>query len=76
MNGPVPGRTSRRTPVVSVIVPTLNRPAELGQALASIAGQDGVDLTEIEVIVVNDGGGTPVEPVIAAARQRVWRSDS
>lgn len=55
--------------MVSVIVPTLNRPVELGQALASVTGQDGVDLAEIEVIVVNDGGA-PVDPVIAAAEDR------
>ncbi|MGH3979787.1 MAG: glycosyltransferase family 2 protein [Pseudonocardiaceae bacterium] len=56
-------------PLLSVIVPTLNRPVELGQALASIAGQYSVDLTELEVIVVNDGG-TPIDPVITAARER------
>ncbi len=60
---------SRVIPLVRVIVPTLNRPVELGQALASIAGQQGVDLAEVEVIVVNDGG-TPVEAVIAEARDR------
>lgn len=55
--------------MVSVIVPTLNRPVELGQALASIAGQRGIDLGELEVIVVNDGG-TPIEAVIADARDQ------
>jgi glycosyltransferase involved in cell wall biosynthesis len=56
-------------PLVSVIVPTLNRPVELGQALASITAQQGIDLGELEVIVVNDGG-TPIDSVIAAARER------
>lgn len=60
---------SRVIPLVSVVVPTLNRPAELGQALASITAQRGVDLTEVEVIVVNDGGA-PVESVVCAARER------
>lgn len=55
--------------VVSVIVPTCNRLTELGEALGSIAGQQGVDLAEIEVIVVNDGG-KPIGRVIAAARER------
>ncbi|MGH3825869.1 MAG: glycosyltransferase family 2 protein, partial [Pseudonocardiaceae bacterium] len=55
--------------VVSVVVPTRNRPVHLGQALASIAGQHGVDPTEIEVIVVNDGG-RPIGGVITAARER------
>lgn len=60
---------NRVIPLVSVIVPTLDRPAELGQALASITAQRGVDLTEVEVIVVNDGGA-PVEAVVCAARER------
>jgi glycosyltransferase involved in cell wall biosynthesis len=60
---------NRVVPLVSVVVPTLNRPVELGQALASITAQQGVGLAEVEVIVVNDGG-TPVEAVIAAARER------
>lgn len=56
-------------PMVSVIVPTLNRPVELRQALASIAGQVGIDVSDLEVIVVNDGGA-PINPVIAEARDR------
>lgn len=60
---------NRVIPLVSVIVPTLNRPAELGQALASITAQQGVDLAEVEVIVVNDGGAL-VEAVVSAARER------
>jgi len=60
---------NRVIPLVSVIVPTLNRPDELGQALASITAQQDIDLAEVEVIVVNDGG-TGVEAVIAAARER------
>lgn len=60
---------SRRTPLVSVIVPTLNRPVELGQALASITGQQGIDFAELEVIVVNDGG-TSIENVITTARDQ------
>ena len=60
---------SGRGPVVSVIVPTLNRPDELAQALSSITAQRGLDLREIEVIVVNDGG-TPIDHVVAAARDQ------
>ena len=40
-------------PIVTVIVPTKDRPQPLAQALASIAGQE---LRDIEVVVVNDGG--------------------
>ena len=54
-------------PQVSVIVPTLDRPVELGHALASVVGQQGIDRGELEVIVVNDGGA-PIEAVIAEAR--------
>jgi glycosyltransferase involved in cell wall biosynthesis len=60
---------NRVSPLVSVIVPTLNRPIELGQALASITAQRDVDLAEVEVLVVNDGG-TPVEAVVCEARER------
>lgn len=54
--------------VVSVIVPTLNRPVALSPAVASIAGQQSIDLAEIEVIIVNDGG-QPIDHVIAATRE-------
>lgn len=39
--------------VVSVIVPTKDRPLELREALASISRQD---VDQIEVVIVNDGG--------------------
>jgi glycosyltransferase involved in cell wall biosynthesis len=55
--------SSGRRPVVSVIIPTLDRPLLLDAALGSVAGQQvGGD---VEVIVVNDGG-TPVTPVVRA----------
>jgi hypothetical protein len=48
-------------PVVSVIVPTRNRPVELAAALRSIAGQNAS--VPVEVVVVNDGG-RDVRPVL------------
>ncbi len=51
-----------RTPTVSVIIPTYNRPDRLRTALASVFAQDYQDF---QIIVINDGA-TPVEPVIAA----------
>ncbi|ORT53590.1 glycosyltransferase family 2 protein [Frankia sp. KB5] len=60
---------SRTGPLVSVIVPTLNRPVELGQALASITAQQGIDLGELEAIVINDGGMS-IDTVITDARDR------
>lgn len=58
---------SRVRPLVSVIVPTLNRPAELVQALASVTDQQDLDQGEVEVVVVNDGGAC-IDAAIAAAR--------
>ena len=46
-------RNNRDDPMVSVIIPTYNRPQLLNEALASVAQQTYRDL---EVIVVNDGG--------------------
>lgn len=51
-----------RTPKVSVIIPTYNRPDRLRTALASVLAQEYRDF---QIIVINDGA-TPVEPVIAA----------
>jgi hypothetical protein len=59
----------------SVIVPTFNRPAQLGEALTSIAGQRHIDLADVEVIVVNDGG-CPVQEVIDQARLGGLRVES
>ena len=54
-----------KPPMVSVIVPTYNRPERLRQALESVQAQQYQDF---EVIVVNDGT-TPVEPVVAQLNQ-------
>jgi GT2 family glycosyltransferase/2-polyprenyl-3-methyl-5-hydroxy-6-metoxy-1,4-benzoquinol methylase/tetratricopeptide (TPR) repeat protein len=51
-----------RAPMVSVIIPTHNRPDRLRTALASVIAQEYRDF---QIIVVNDGA-TPVESVIAA----------
>ena len=50
-----------KNPLVSVIVPTFNRPAMLRDALASIAAQT---YAPIEIIVVNDAG-VDVEGVVS-----------
>lgn len=54
-------------PVVSLIMPTYNRPDSLPEALESIAKQTFKD---IEVIVVNDGG-CDVDYVIEAAAENI-----
>jgi hypothetical protein len=52
--GGVPPQTEEDAiPLVSVVLPTRNRPSGLAQALESIAAQD---YPAIQVIVVNDGG--------------------
>jgi glycosyltransferase involved in cell wall biosynthesis len=69
-------------PKVSVLIRTMNRPARLRQALASCANQTYPNL---EVVVIEDGGGRAGEPVAAefgdrldvryrATGQRVGRS--
>lgn len=59
-------------PLVSVIVPTCNRPALLRDALASLAGQS---YTRWEAIVVNDGGEDPPLPEALASRATYLRLD-
>jgi len=61
IRSPAPSSGSR--PLISLIIPTLDRPRLLNAALGSVAGQDmGGD---VEVIVVNDGGPS-VAPVVCA----------
>lgn len=55
-----------RSPKVSVIIPTCNRPEFLSEALLSVFSQTYMD---IEVIVVNDGG-TEVESIIASLNKK------
>lgn len=47
--------SSAPAPLLSVIVPTTNRPHRLRRALRSVADQADVDLAEVEVLVINDG---------------------
>ena len=56
-------------PLVSVIVPTYNRPALLRHTLVSVAGQQDIAAGDVEVIVVNDGGCDVELPVVAAAER-------
>ena len=62
---PAPGlRPLSREPLVSVIVPTRNRPAMLRDALHSILNQT---YQNREIVVANDGG-EPVAPVLQSMR--------
>jgi glycosyltransferase involved in cell wall biosynthesis len=55
------------TPLISVVVPTYNRPGPLRHALSSIAAQREVPGT-VETVIVNDGG-TDVTAVADEARE-------
>lgn len=56
-------------PLISVIIPTLRRPARLWEALKSVGTQT---YPAVEAIVVNDGG-LPVEEIIDRARRTLNR---
>ncbi|ULA63108.1 MAG: Glycosyltransferase [Nitrospira sp.] len=58
-------QTINRAPMVTVIIPTYNRPDRLRTALASVLDQDYRD---VQIVVVNDGA-MPVEAVIVAVNQ-------
>ncbi len=55
-------------PEISVIVPTYNRPKELGRALGALARQKHASF---EVIVVDDGGRAPVDMLCAGFAPRL-----
>lgn len=66
---------AERRPLVSIIVPTHNRPVMLARAVASLLAQTVRDL---EVLVIDDGGRDP-SPVLAGfgdARVRLHRLPS
>jgi glycosyltransferase involved in cell wall biosynthesis len=54
-------------PSFSVVVPTFERPRQLADCLAALAALD-YPRDRLEVIVVDDGGSAPLEPVVAALR--------
>ncbi|MFF0546716.1 MULTISPECIES: glycosyltransferase family 2 protein [Nocardia] len=51
--------------MISIIIPTFNRPGPLHRALRSLTRQE---LTDFEVIVVDDGGHLPARPVVDSWR--------
>lgn len=57
-------------PVVSVIVPTYDRPEHLAGCLESLAALEWPP-ARYEVIVVDDGGHSPLDGVIAPFRNRI-----
>ena len=57
-------RSQSTRPLVSVIVPTFNRPEMLKETIASIEAQS---YSPIEILVINDGG-LEIEPLLAGLR--------
>jgi len=57
-------------PFCSIVVPTHARPAQLRECLAALAELD-YPREQLEVIVVDDGGGIPLEPVLEPFRDRI-----
>jgi glycosyltransferase involved in cell wall biosynthesis len=57
-------------PTVSVIIPTYNRPDALRSCLNALCSLD-YPSTNLEVIVVDDGGDVPLEPVIESAHENL-----
>ena len=54
----------------SVVVPTFGRPGALARCLAALGELDH-DAGRLEVIVVDDGGGTSLDAVLAPVRERL-----
>ncbi|NLG26766.1 MAG: glycosyltransferase [Chloroflexi bacterium] len=57
-------------PLISVIVPTYRRPERLARCLRALADQ-GPNCPAFEALVVDDGGGLPLEPVLAPLRDHL-----
>ena len=57
-------------PFCSVIIPTHRRPDQLSECLSVLAALD-YPADRFEVIVVDDGGGIPLQPVVAPFRDRI-----
>ena len=45
------------SPLVSIVIPTLDRPAALARALASVLAQRGLEPAALEVVVVDNSAG-------------------
>lgn len=56
--------------MISIVIPTYDRPAALARCLDGVAAMTGAS-TDLEVIVVNDGGETPSGPALERVRQRL-----
>lgn len=57
-------------PLISIVVPTFNRPAKLRACLDALANLD-YPRERFEVVVVDDGSPTPLDAVVALFRERL-----
>ena len=57
---------SRRTPAISVVIPTRGRPASLERAARSLFRQTGVDLALIELVIIDNDAARSAEPAAMA----------
>jgi GT2 family glycosyltransferase len=57
-------------PTASIVIPTRRRPSELAACLDSLARLD-YPRDRLEVVVVDDGGGTPLDDVVDGVRDRL-----
>jgi GT2 family glycosyltransferase len=61
---------NRNLPTCSVVVATYRRPESLAQCLEALAHLD-YPREHLEIIVVDDGGGIPLDPWIDSVRERL-----
>lgn len=63
--------------MISVIVPTYNRPHQLRMAVGSALSQEGLGPGDIEVVVVDDGSSPPLsDGALADARVRIVKLET
>jgi GT2 family glycosyltransferase len=57
-------------PSISIVIPTYSRPDQLADCLRSLSGLD-YPRDHLEVIVVDDGGATPLDAIVAPFRSNL-----
>ncbi len=65
-------KEEREAPLVSVVLPTYDRPEKLADAVESVSAQQ---YSKVELLVVDDASPTPIEQVVAeaASPELEWR---
>jgi GT2 family glycosyltransferase len=67
---PVTPAARNHKPVFSVVIPTFERPQPLAACLAALAAMT-YDRTSFEVLVVDDGGTSPLDSLVAGFQDRL-----